>query len=121
MVLVGLVDRRVVADAKQLPLFVVEQLEVHSAYFVIGALREGDELSGQQRRVRPGASKRRLELQRRRVELRRRLSSLTPHAFCLRERGEKSVGDHWNFFEAMRDRERDAMSGRCVFQREPGQ
>jgi len=68
VVRVDLVDGRVVADMKEFPLGVVEELPVHAAHFFVRTGGEGEKLAGQRARVLFRAPKRLVEAKRRCVE-----------------------------------------------------
>ena len=96
VVRVGLVDRRVVADAEELPVAVVEQLEVHPLRLFVGASGERGELRDERRGVGVRGSKRPVEALCRRVELRRGLPAPTSLALGRAEidaKGPRDAGE----------------------------
>ena len=76
MVRVGLVERDVVADAKELPLAVVEEPEVHPVHLGLCARREAEQIVVQRRGEGPGVAQSFADSLRRRLLVRRELTGV---------------------------------------------
>ena len=121
VVQVELVAGGVVADVKELPFAVVEELEVHLADLVVGAHGERLELSDQRLGVHRAARERRVEALRRQREVRRARPEAAPGRRLRRELGAQACGRRGDLLEAERGGQREADRGGVGAEREPGQ